>query len=75
VRRGRGGNLRRSGRLLEEGDIVAAGERLRAALRVGRRVAIVICDRVAAPILTGIVRPAILLPPPSWQAVCPSRWK
>jgi beta-lactamase regulating signal transducer with metallopeptidase domain len=57
------GRLRRAGRLLEDGDVVAANQRLRAALRVGRQVAIVACDRVAAPILVGILRPAILLPP------------
>jgi beta-lactamase regulating signal transducer with metallopeptidase domain len=57
------GRLRRAGRLLQEGDVVAARQRLQAALRIGRQVAIVACDRVAAPILVGILRPAILLPP------------
>lgn len=55
--------LRRAGRMLHEGDVVAANARLRAVLRVGRQVAIVACDRVATPILVGILRPAILLPP------------
>jgi hypothetical protein len=57
------GRLRRVGRLLHAGDVFAAGQRLLAALRVGRQVTIVICDKVAAPLLVGIVRPAILLPP------------
>jgi beta-lactamase regulating signal transducer with metallopeptidase domain len=55
--------LRRAGRQLRGGDVVAAHERLRTALRISRHVAIFACDRVVAPILVGILRPAILLPP------------
>ena len=36
---------------------------LRKALRVSRNIGVAICDRIAAPVLVGIVRPLILLPP------------
>jgi beta-lactamase regulating signal transducer with metallopeptidase domain len=55
--------LRRAGYVLQDGEVVAANQRLLTALRINRHVAIVACDRVAAPILVGILRPAILLPP------------
>lgn len=55
--------LRRSSRLLTDGAMHDALERLRTALGIGRNVAIAICDRVATPLLVGIVRPLILLPP------------
>ena len=31
--------------------------------RIGRRVTVAVCERIAAPVLVGIVRPIILLPP------------
>jgi beta-lactamase regulating signal transducer with metallopeptidase domain len=54
--------LRRSSRLLLDGPVYEAGERLCAAFGLGRKVAIAVCDRVATPLLVGIVRPLILLP-------------
>ncbi|HEX4412131.1 MAG TPA: M56 family metallopeptidase, partial [Lacipirellulaceae bacterium] len=36
---------------------------LATSLRISRRVAVAVCDRVASPVLIGIVRPMILLPP------------
>jgi hypothetical protein len=38
-------------------------KRIAASLRVRARVGIAICDRIAAPVLIGILRPIILLPP------------
>ena len=35
----------------------------RASLRISRRVTVAVCDRIASPVLIGIVRPMILLPP------------
>ncbi|HEX3600973.1 MAG TPA: M56 family metallopeptidase, partial [Lacipirellulaceae bacterium] len=36
---------------------------LATSLRISRRVTVAVCERVAAPVLIGIVRPMILLPP------------
>ena len=55
--------LRRSSRPLEVGAIEEQCRVLRASLGVARRVGVAICDRIAAPVLVGIVRPMILLPP------------
>ena len=44
------------------GPIHDALHRLRAAMRVARRVTVAMCDGVAQPVLVGIVRPVILLP-------------
>ena len=40
-----------------------AAARIAESLRIGRRVTIAVCERIAAPVLVGIVRPMILLPP------------
>lgn len=55
--------LRRSARLLEDGEVAAACRRLRSTLRIGRNVAVAVCERVAVPVLVGVIRPMILLPP------------
>jgi len=55
--------LRRASTPLTEGPLFAACVRLRDSLRVKRQVGLAICERVAAPLLVGIVRPLILLPP------------
>lgn len=54
--------LRRSSVPLESGPIV---DRLRAlveSLGIVRKVGVAVCDRIAAPMLIGVVRPLILLP-------------
>jgi len=55
--------LRRQSRVLDEREIVRLCRRLAGSLSIVRPVAMGICDRLAAPILLGIVRPLILLPP------------
>ena len=55
--------LRRSSRRLESEAIARRCRVLAASLGVARRVGVAICDRIAAPVLVGIVRPMILLPP------------
>lgn len=55
--------LRRASRLIVDSPITELLARLAASLRVGRRVSIAVCERVAAPVLVGILRPLILLPP------------
>ena len=55
--------LRRSSRILETGEIPHRLRILAASLGIARRVSIGICDRLAVPVLVGIVRPLILLPP------------
>ena len=55
--------LRRSSRSLESDAIARRCQALADSLGVARRVGVAICDRIAAPVLVGIVRPMILLPP------------
>jgi len=55
--------LRRTSQIVTEGPVHAAAEQLRAALNVGRNVTVAICDRLTTPLLVGVVRPLILLPP------------
>jgi beta-lactamase regulating signal transducer with metallopeptidase domain len=55
--------LRRSSRFLEADAIAEHCRVLADSLGVVRRVGVAICDRLAAPVLVGIVRPLILLPP------------
>ena len=57
------GRLRRQCTLLTEGPIFDACQRLRSTLAVSQRVGIAINERIASPLLIGIVRPLILLPP------------
>ena len=55
--------LRRSSRLVKTGDIPGRCRALAESLGIARRVSVGICDRLAMPVLIGIVRPLILLPP------------
>jgi beta-lactamase regulating signal transducer with metallopeptidase domain/Tol biopolymer transport system component len=55
--------LRRQSRVLDSGEIPILCRALAKSLRITRDVAIGVCDRIAAPVLIGVVRPMILLPP------------
>jgi len=55
--------LRRSSRLVESGDLPRRCRALAGSLGIARRVGVGVCDRLAVPVLMGIVRPLILLPP------------
>ncbi len=55
--------LSRASTPITTGPIADALARLTTSLRVTRRVTVAVCERVAAPVLIGIVRPMILLPP------------
>lgn len=55
--------LRRSSRPLNEGRIAELVRELATSLGIARKVAVAVCDRIASPLLIGIVRPMILLPP------------
>lgn len=55
--------LRRASVTVTDGPLREVVNRLRSTLSLGRNVAVAVCDRVATPILVGIVRPLILLPP------------
>jgi beta-lactamase regulating signal transducer with metallopeptidase domain len=55
--------LRRSSRIVESGDLLRRCLALADSLGIARRVSVGICDRLAMPVLIGIVRPLILLPP------------
>lgn len=53
---------RRASRLLDSGPIAEQCRALAKALGVSGRVGVAVCDRIAAPVLIGLVRPLILLP-------------
>jgi beta-lactamase regulating signal transducer with metallopeptidase domain len=55
--------LRRSCRLLNDGPIHAACEELRIALKLSRQIGVAICDSISSPLVVGVVKPLILLPP------------
>jgi beta-lactamase regulating signal transducer with metallopeptidase domain/multidrug resistance efflux pump len=55
--------LKRQSLLLNAGPVPAQCRQLSASLRVSREVAVGVCERLARPILVGIIRPMILLPP------------
>ncbi len=54
--------LRRSSRPPADDRTAELCRRLAEAMRISRRVGVAVCDRIAAPILLGVVRPMILLP-------------
>jgi beta-lactamase regulating signal transducer with metallopeptidase domain len=54
--------LRRESRPLEDAGISDLCRLLAASLRISCRVGVAVCDRIAAPILVGVLRPMILLP-------------
>jgi beta-lactamase regulating signal transducer with metallopeptidase domain len=54
--------LRRRSRTLPDSELTAMARRLADALGIIRPVALGVCDRLAVPILVGVVRPLILLP-------------
>jgi beta-lactamase regulating signal transducer with metallopeptidase domain/thioredoxin-like negative regulator of GroEL len=55
--------LRRASQPIVDGPIADALAQLTASLWLGGRVTVAVCDRIAAPVLIGILRPMILLPP------------
>lgn len=55
--------LRRSSRGMVGEEVERRCRALAESLGVARRVGVAVCDRIAAPLLVGIVRPLILLPP------------
>jgi beta-lactamase regulating signal transducer with metallopeptidase domain len=55
--------MRRSSRLIERGELPRRCRALADSLGIARRVSVGICDRLAMPVLIGIARPLILLPP------------
>jgi multidrug efflux pump subunit AcrA (membrane-fusion protein) len=55
--------LRQHSILIQHGDLAERCRRLGSALGIVRHVGVGICERLAGPILLGIMRPLILLPP------------
>ncbi|MEX0610975.1 MAG: M56 family metallopeptidase [Pirellulales bacterium] len=55
--------LRHASRPIDDGLITETLAKLSQSLRNTKRVTIAVCDRIAAPVLIGILRPIILLPP------------
>lgn len=55
--------LERASRMVGDSRIEGVLRGLMASMRIGRRVTVAICDRIASPVLVGVVRPMILLPP------------
>ena len=60
--------LRRASRPVVDGPIAELLAQVSASMRVGKRVSIAVCERIVAPVLIGIVRPIILLPPAALTA-------
>jgi len=56
-------HLRRHSQPLPEPWVVELTDRLSLALHLGREVIVALSDRVASPILIGVIKPMILLPP------------
>lgn len=55
--------LRKTCNVLDDGPIRAACDELQKSLRIGRRVSVAVCERIATPILVGVIKPLVLLPP------------
>jgi len=55
--------LSRESRRLESSDLPAICERLASSLKIVRHVVVRVSDRINSPVLLGILRPVILLPP------------
>lgn len=54
--------LRRASRIIVDGPIVDACDRLSQTLNIRTSTAIALCEQIAAPMLIGIIRPIVLLP-------------
>ncbi|MEN6407068.1 MAG: M56 family metallopeptidase [Thermoguttaceae bacterium] len=65
--------LRRGSRLLSDGCTAETCRSLAATMRISRCVGVAVCDRVASPILLGIVRPMIVLPAASLAGWTPEQ--
>ncbi len=63
--------LHRASRPITEGPIAEILAQLAASLRLGKRVTVAVCDRIVAPVLIGILRPIILLPPAALTGYSP----
>jgi beta-lactamase regulating signal transducer with metallopeptidase domain len=55
--------LRKQSQLLQEGPVFDACRKIAQSLKIARRVTVGICERLKTPILIGVIRPMILLPP------------
>ena len=67
--------LRARCELLTDGPIRTACDQLRRALGIGRQVGVAICERMVTPLLVGVVRPLILLPPAALNGWTTDNWK
>jgi beta-lactamase regulating signal transducer with metallopeptidase domain/multidrug efflux pump subunit AcrA (membrane-fusion protein) len=63
--------LRRASHPITDGPIADTLAQLATSLRLTRRVVVAVCDRIAAPVLIGILRPIILLPPAALTGYSP----
>lgn len=55
--------LRTTARAIDDSALAALAARLRQRLRVSQRVAVMVSERVRTPVLVGIIKPLVLLPP------------
>lgn len=65
--------LRRTARVMHSGTVYDLTQRLRKAAGVSRQVTVAVSDRVLQPVLVGIVRPLILLPPAAVSGWSPAQ--
>src|SRR6185436_13807211 len=63
--------LNRASRTITDGSIAEALAKLAASLKITRHVAVAVCDRIASPVLIGVLRPIILLPPAALTGYTP----
>ncbi len=54
--------IRSQSRVLGDGELYAACQRVKSSLKIASNVAVAVSDRIASPLLVGIVRPMIVLP-------------
>jgi hypothetical protein len=65
--------LRRQSVLLDEGPVLELFRHLREVLRIAGPVAVAVNEHIAAPLLVGVVRPLILLPPAALTGWSPAQ--
>ena len=67
------GRLRRKTQIVAEPELLSRLERLQESLRISRRVALGVCETVSSPLVIGVFRPLIVLPPALLTGLAPDQ--
>ena len=67
------GRLRRKTQIVAEPELLSRLERLQASLRITRCVALGVCEAVSSPLVIGVFRPLIVLPPALLTGLAPDQ--